>query len=72
MELYQGSTMRPKTLAFASDLCKIRVKIMYWSPDGEFIYPEIFCSLSDCIFQFKFQLQLSGLLNRSIDSDIKI
>jgi hypothetical protein len=28
-----------KKLAFASYFCKMRVKILYWLPDGEFIYP---------------------------------
>jgi hypothetical protein len=29
-----------KTLAFASYFCKMRVKIMYWYPDGELIFSE--------------------------------
>ena len=45
------------------------VKILYWSPSGEFIYPENFRSLTDHIFQFNFQLWLSGLLNCTIDAD---
>ena len=60
-----------KTLAFASYFCKMRVKILYWSPDGKLIYPENFRSLTNHIFQFNFQLWLSGLLNCTIDSDIK-
>jgi hypothetical protein len=34
----------------------MRVKIMHWSPDGEFIYPNNFRSLTDRIFQSKFRL----------------
>ena len=58
-----------KTLTFASYFCKMWVNILYWSPDGEFIYVENFLSLTDHIFQFSFRLWLSGLLNRTIDSD---
>ena len=61
-----------KTLTFASYFCKMRVKILYWSPDGEFIYLENFPPLTDHIFQFNFRFWLSGLLNRLIDSDIKV
>jgi hypothetical protein len=43
---------------------------MCWSPDGEFIYPENFQSLTNHIFQFNFRLWLSGHLNRTINSDI--
>jgi hypothetical protein len=50
----------------------MRVKIMYWSLDGEFIYPEKFRSLTDHILKFKFRLWLSGLLYCTIDSDIKV
>jgi hypothetical protein len=35
-------------------------------------FPEHFHSLTNIIFQFKFRLWLSYLLNRAIDSDIKI
>ena len=52
--------------------CKMRVQILYWEPEGVFIYPENFRSLTDHIFQFKFWLWLSGLLNCTIDSDIKV
>jgi hypothetical protein len=45
----QGSTMR---LTF----CKMRVKIMYSSPDGEFIFSEHFHSITDHIFHFKILL----------------
>ena len=57
-----------KTLYF----CKMRVKIVYWWPDGELIFPEHFRSLIDRIFQFKFRHWLSGILKRKIDSDIKV
>ena len=43
----------------------MQVKILYW-------FPEHFRSLIDRIFQFKFRLWLSGLLNCTIDSDIKV
>ena len=36
---------------------------MYWSLDGEFIYPENFRSLTDCVFQFKFKIRSFKLLN---------
>jgi hypothetical protein len=52
-------------------ICKMRVKILYWSPDGELIYLENFHSLTDHIFQFNFRLWLSSLLNRTLYSDIK-
>ena len=65
---YQGSTLR---LALPSYFCKMRVKILYWLPDRELIYPENFHSLIDHIFQFNFRLWLFGLLNCTIDSDIK-
>ena len=39
---------------------------------SQFIFPANFRSLTNCIFQFKFRLLLSGLLNRTIDSDIKV
>ena len=45
---------------------------MYWTPDSEFIYSEKFRSLTKRIFEFKFQFWLSSLLNRTIDSDIKV
>ena len=35
-------------------------------------FPEHFHSFTDIIFQFKFRLWLSDLLNRAIDSDIKV
>ena len=35
-------------------------------------FPEHFHSFTDVIFQFKFRLWLSDLLNRAIDSDIKV
>ena len=34
----------------------MRVKILYWLPDDEFIYLENFRSLTDHIFQFNFRL----------------
>ena len=61
-----------KTLAFSSYFCKMRVKIPYWQPAGELIFPENFHSLTYIFFQFKFWLWLSDLLNRTIDSDIKV
>jgi hypothetical protein len=36
------------------------------------IFPEHFYSLTDCIFQVKFRRWLSGLLNHTLDSDIKV
>ena len=36
------------------------------------IFSEHFRSLTDHIFQFKFWRWISGLLNRTIDSDIKV
>ena len=45
-----------KTLAFASYFCKMRVKIMCWSPDGELIFSEHFHSITDRIFHFKIWL----------------
>jgi hypothetical protein len=35
-------------------------------------FPEHFHSFTDIIFQFKFRFWLSDLLNRAIDSDIKV
>ena len=35
-------------------------------------FPEHFHSFTDIIFQFKFQLWLSDLLNRAVDSDKKV
>ena len=61
-----------KTLAFASYFCKMRVEILYWSPDGELVFSEHFHSIADRIFHFNFRLWFSGLLNRTIDSDIKV
>ena len=61
-----------KTLAFASYFCKMRVKNLYWSPDGELIFSKHFHSITDRIFHFKIQLWFSSLLNRTIDSDIKV
>ena len=61
-----------KTLAFASYFCKIRVKVLYWSPDDELILLEYFHSITDRIFHFKIRLWFSSLLNRTIDSDIKV
>jgi hypothetical protein len=60
------------TKTLASCFCKMQIKILYWSPDGELIFPEHFRSLTDRIFQFKFLLWLSGLLNCTIDSDITV
>ena len=57
------------TKTLASCFCKMQVKILYWSPGGELIFLEHFRSLTDRIFQFKFLLWLSGLLNCTIDSD---
>jgi len=59
-----------KTLAFASYFCKMRVKILYWSPDGKLIFSENFHTNTDRIFHFKILLWFSGLLNCTIDSDI--
>ena len=61
-----------KTLAFASYFCKMRVKILYWLPTGELIFSEHFHSITDHIFHFKIRLWFSGLLNHTIDSDIKV
>jgi hypothetical protein len=61
-----------KTLAFASYFCKMRVKILYWLPTGELIFSEQFHSITDRIFHFKIRLWFSGLLNHTIDSDIKV
>ena len=61
-----------KTLAFASYFCEMRVKILYWLLDGELKFPDHFRSLTDNIFQYKFRLWLSGLLNRTIESDLKV
>jgi hypothetical protein len=38
-----------KTLTFVSYFCKMWVKILYWSPDGEFIFSEHFHSITNCI-----------------------
>jgi hypothetical protein len=35
---------------FTSYFCKMWVKIMYWSPDGELIFSEHFHSITDRIF----------------------
>ena len=59
-----------KTLEFASYFCKMRIKILYCSPDGESIFLEHFHSITDRIFHFK--IWFSGLLNRTIDADIKV
>jgi hypothetical protein len=48
------------------------VKIMYWSSDSELIFSKHFHSITDHIFHFKIWLWFSGLLNRKIDSDIKV
>jgi hypothetical protein len=61
-----------KTLAFASYFCKMRVKFLYWSPTGELIFSEYFHSITERIFHFKIRLWFSGLLNHTIDSDIKV
>ena len=45
-----------KTLAFTSYFCKMRVKILYWSPDGELIFSEHFHSITDRNFHFKIWL----------------
>jgi hypothetical protein len=52
--------------------CKMWVKILYWSPDGELIFSEHFHSITDRIFQLKIRFWFSRLLNRTIDSDIKV
>ena len=62
----QGSTMR---LFYFR---KMRVKILYWSPDGELIFSEHFHSITDRFFHFKIRLWFSDLLDRTIDSDIKV
>jgi hypothetical protein len=50
----------------------MRVKILYWSPDGELIFLEHFHSITDLIFLYKIRPWFSSLLNRIIDSDIKV
>ena len=69
---YAGLYNVTKTLAFASYFCKMRVQILYWSPDGELIFLEHFHSITDHIFHFKIWLWFSDLLNCTIDSDIKV
>ena len=50
----------------------MQVKILYWSPDGKLIFLEHFHSITDCNFHFKIRFSFSGLLNCTIDSNIKV
>ena len=65
-ECTTGLYTATKTLAFVS---KNSVLI---ARSQVYIYLKKFCYLINHIFQFNFQLRLSGLLNRTIDSDIKV
>ena len=57
-----------KTLLFASYFCKMRVKIMYWSPDGELMYLENFRSLIiffNLTFDFDYTVFYTAQLTRT-------